>query len=234
MEKENNVKDRGERLVFFLCYWLLIISVLPIWTENMGNMLGGMMFMLDFAMGIIATANILFFYIIQNNILEYDYEKYRSFINKKNAWENILKEIKSIAKEILKFIPIFIIGFIVYHVIIPGDSVNETKIDAALLQNPIESIWTIVITPFYEEMFFRYFPRKFIKNDVIYIIISSVIFAGLHVIHDPRWYIFIWAYMINSVYFGYKYLKTNDILVTMSLHSFNNFLSVLLLFLLNN
>lgn len=53
----------------------------------------------------------------------------------------------------------------------------------------------------------------------------------MHVIDDPNPFGHIWFYMIDSFYYGYRYYKTNDIWVPISMHGFNNTISFLEMFL---
>lgn len=86
----------------------------------------------------------------------------------------------------------------------------------------------IIIGPIIEEFIFRFLPYRFIKNKILYVIVSTVIFAGMHVLNDPNPFYYIWFYMMRPLYYGYRYHKTKDILVPISMHSLNNLFDVLL------
>lgn len=156
------------------------------------------------------------------------YEKNRGKLGK-----NIIKEIKKIAKEILMFIPILIITKCITSFIMVGQPANQTSIEQSFYEAPIfNSVFVIIIGPIIEEFFFRFLPYRFIKNKTLYIIVSTVIFAAMHVVNDPNPFYYIWFYMMRSLYYGYRYHKTNDILVPICMHSLNN-LVVTLLFILS-
>lgn len=142
--------------------------------------------------------------------------------------ETILKELKKIAKEIGLFFVVLVISDILFSLFIVGQPENQTQVIAEFNQAPIiNSITLVLIGPMLEEFVFRYLPYQFIKGKARYIFVSAFIFAIMHVVDDPNAFYYIWVYMINSVYYGYRYYKTKDLFVTISLHSFNNLLSLL-------
>ena len=53
----------------------------------------------------------------------------------------------------------------------------------------------------------------------------------MHVVNDTNAFYNIWFYLPNALYLGYRYYKTNDLLVTISIHSLNNLLATLPLIL---
>lgn len=143
---------------------------------------------------------------------------------------NIMVEIKKIFNEIIMFLPILGIEFLIDYFFIIGDSKNQTDIIEAVYKAPIFiSIYVVIFAPIYEELLFRFLPYKCIKNKTLYIIISAFVFAGSHVVNDPNPFYYIWSYLPTSLYFGYRYFKTKDLLVTISLHSFNNLIATLII-----
>ena len=93
----------------------------------------------------------------------------------------------------------------------------------------LKSMLSIIIAPIIEEFVFRLLPHRFIKSPIIYVVISTVVFAAMHVINDPNPFYYIWFYMMGPLYYGYRYHKTKDILVPISMHSFNNLIATLLM-----
>lgn len=154
-------------------------------------------------------------------------------INEKNEEQlgkNLKSEIKKIAKEILMFIPILLISYCVTFFMMVGKPANQTGIEQFFYEAPISSLILIIIVgPIIEEFIFRFMPYSFIKNKILYIIISTVVFAAMHVINDSNALNYIWFYMMRPLYYGYRYYKTKDILVPISMHSFNNLIAILLL-----
>lgn len=148
--------------------------------------------------------------------------------NRGKLGKSIIQEIKKIAKEILMFIPILLISICVTSFICVGQSANQTNIEQSFYKAPIlNSIYAIIIGPIIEEFIFRFLPYKFIKNKALYIIVSTVVFAAMHVLNDPNPFYYIWFYMMRPLYYGYRYHKTKDILVPISMHSLNNLVAVL-------
>ena len=150
--------------------------------------------------------------------------------NKGKFVKNIIQEIKKIAKEILMFIPVLIITKLITIFVMVGQPVNQINIEQSFFEMPIfNSICAIVIVPIVEEVVFRLLPYKFIKNKAVYIIVSTVIFAVMHVINDPNACYYVWFYMMRPLYYGYSYYRTKDILVPISMHSLNNLIETLIL-----
>ncbi len=149
--------------------------------------------------------------------------------NRGKLGRNIIKEIKKIFKEILKFIPILVISTCIESFIIVGQPTNQTSIEELFYVAPIlNSVDLIIIGPIIEEFIFRFLPYRFIKNKTLYIIFSTIVFAAMHVLNDPSLFYYIWNYMIEPLYWGYRYHKTKDILVPISMHSFTNLVATLL------
>ncbi len=139
-------------------------------------------------------------------------------------FDELKTEMKIIAKELFMFIPIFIICTLFRTFVIVGTPKNQLELEEIFTQiSPVMFfIICVIICPIEEEFICRFLPYNFIKNKLFYIIISAVVFAGIHVVDDPNPLYYITAYMINALYYGYRYSKTKNLLVTISLHSFNN------------
>lgn len=121
--------------------------------------------------------------------------------NRGKLRKNIIQEIKKISKEILMFIPINLISFIILSFTAIGQPTNQTNIEQSFYESPIYiSILAIIIGPIMEEFIFRFLPYRFINNKLLYIIVSTVIFAAMHVVDDPNPFYYIWFYMIDSWY----------------------------------
>lgn len=148
--------------------------------------------------------------------------------NKGKLGKNIIQKMKKIDNEILMFIPILLIYNCVISFVCVGQPANQTRVEESFYDAPIfNSMFIILIGPIIEEFIFRFLPYKFIKNKTLYIIVSTVVFASMHVLNDSNPFYYIWFYMMTSLYYGYRYHKTKDILVTISIHSLNNLLATL-------
>lgn len=209
------LKERTRNFTAFIFYILFISMVVKIRLP----------LILTIIQYIIAILIIFFcFPIYQNEYFVKIYEENRGELGK-----NIIKEANKIAKEILVFIPILLISSYVTSAILVGQPANQIRINESFYEAPIlNSIEGIIIAPITEEFICRFLPYKFIKNKILYIVISSLVFAALHVVNNPNPFYYIWFYMIRPLYYGYRYHKTKDILVPISMHSFNNLISTLL------
>ena len=139
---------------------------------------------------------------------------------------------RKITNELLKFIPVWVISVLIGSIltILFGEPTNQIRIEEEFEGLSLFSLIAMVIyTPIIEEYLFRFLPHKFIKNQVLYIIISSIVFAGMHVVDDPNAFCHIWIYIIRPIYYAYRYYKTQDIRVTISFHAFNNLISTLMM-----
>lgn len=141
--------------------------------------------------------------------------------------QNLWRELKKIFKEIVMFIPVLLLSMWISDLFV-GQPLNQIRIEESFRESPVfDSILCIIIGPMLEEFIFRFLPYRFIKNKVLYVVISTVIFATMHVIGDPNALYYVWLYMIRSSYYAYRYHKTHDIWVSISMHSFNNLIATL-------
>lgn len=158
--------------------------------------------------------------------------------------KEILNDIKKFNKEtIFKTIFYFIIGFIlmilfnyiINYIVIPnGISNNEIGNRNLLLNNKIiYGILLCIIIPFIEEIIFRLSLKKTIKNKYLFLIISSTIFALLHLLSNTKLIelLYFIPYFILGLTFGTIYIKTNNIFSSILSHIFNNTLTVLIVLL---
>lgn len=142
------------------------------------------------------------------------------------------QRIKKILKEIMLCIPVIFISICINAFIIIGKPANQISIEQSFDQELVWNIiFCIIIGPIVEEIMFRFLPSRFIKNKILYITVSTVVFAAAHVVNDPNSFYYIWFYMLRSFYYGYRYYKTKDIWVPISIHSFNNLIAATLILL---
>lgn len=93
----------------------------------------------------------------------------------------------------------------------------------------------IIIAPLTEELMFRGFMKKFIKNDIVFLILSSLIFGGLHVTvasSIPQ-LLFIIPYSILGFAFSLNYVKTRNIASNIFLHASWNAIAIIALIISN-
>lgn len=208
------MKDQIRNFLSFTFYVLTIVTLIGIDLPLILEIIFGIILML---IGLLGGT------IYMNEWLDKVFEK-----SNENLRKNIIEEIKKILKEFLMFIPIILLSIFITSFIMVGKSVNQTVVEENFSKSPISfSIFAIIIGPIIEEFIFRFLPYKFIKNKTLYIIVSAIIFAAMHVVNDTNPFYYIWGYMINSFYYGYRYHKTQDILVPISMHSVNNLVATI-------
>jgi len=207
-------RERTRKIFAFIIYVYYILMPMEIELPSA----------VEFVIGIVVSFIFLFGAIIYiTEWMDKMYEK-----NKGKLEQRINKELKKVGKEILMFIPILLISKIIVYFVMVGQPVNQTNVEKLFYEAPIfMSIFTIIIGPIIEEFIFRFLPYKFIKNKAVYIVVSTIVFAAMHVIDDTNPFYCIWFYMMRPLYYGYRYHKTKNILVPLSMHSLNNMVEVL-------
>ena len=138
----------------------------------------------------------------------------------------------------LAFSLMLISNFIIVTLFPNSVATNQEAINNILVQAPFYMIVSAVLfAPFLEETIFRFSFRKIFKNDLVFIILSGLVFGGLHVIgsfNNLIDLIYIIPYSIPGAVFAYTFVKSKNIFIPMSLHFFHNgimmFIETVLLF----
>ena len=90
------------------------------------------------------------------------------------------------------------------------------------------AVMTAVLAPVVEEFVFRYSLGSLIKNPIVFVIVSSLLFAVLHAMNAA-----IILYIVLGLFFSLAYIKTDkNIVASIFLHFFNNFIGTIGLILL--
>lgn len=114
---------------------------------------------------------------------------------------------------------------------LPGsEAANETAIQNMLAKTPIYITFSAcVFAPFMEEMIFRKCLRNVFKIDILYIIMSGLLFGLVHNISviGTINMIYIIPYGIFGSVFAYAYIKKNDIFVPIIMHMLHNTLLII-------
>ena len=140
--------------------------------------------------------------------------------------QQFTKKAKKILKEILMLIPILFLSWFIKKFIVTGEPLNQVGISNDYVQSPVSAFFTsVILAPVIEEFIFRFLPYKFISNKTLYILVSAIIFSAMHVINDSNPFYYIWQYIIIALYLGYRYYKTKDICVPISIHLLNNLIA---------
>lgn len=158
--------------------------------------------------------------------------------------DELLNNIKKLNKKnILTTLIYFIIGFllmilsnyIINYIIIPnGISNNEQGNRELLLNNKLlYGLLLSLIIPYIEEIVFRLNIKKSIKNNTIFIILSSTIFSLLHIISSTKLIelLYFIPYFILGLTFSITYTKTNNIFCSTISHILNNTITLLVILL---
>ncbi len=138
----------------------------------------------------------------------------------------------------LAFSLMLISNFIIITLFPNSVATNQQAINDTLVKAPFYMIVSAVLfAPFLEETIFRFSFRKIFKNDLVFIILSGLVFGGLHVIgsfNNLIDLIYIIPYSIPGAVFAYTLVKSKNIFIPMSLHFFHNgimiFIETVLLF----
>ncbi len=118
-----------------------------------------------------------------------------------------------------------------------GMASNEKAIQEMFKLSPIYIYFSAVIwAPIVEELTFRRAIRNIIKPDLLFIIISGIVFGGLHVLStDTKSLIdllYIIPYSAPGIAFAYMLQKYDNIFVSMGFHVMHNGILIALQFLL--
>ncbi len=126
----------------------------------------------------------------------------------------------------LSFALMLISNFIIVSLFPNSIATNQEIVNNTIMIAPIYMIIaSVFFAPFLEETIFRLAFRQIFKNDILFIIMSGLIFGGLHVISsytNPINLIYIIPYSIPGFIFAYTLVRSKNIFVPMGLHFFHN------------
>ena len=142
------------------------------------------------------------------------------------------KDFKQHIKSIIIYSIIAAIGYFISTIIVGllYDSMvitEETVADSKLIQVFIN---LLIWAPITEELLFRSQLNKIIKNKVIFIILSSILFAGVHVLGNGFNYLTLLSaipYIVIGLYLSILYKKTNNIIINIVMHLLINVIGVI-------
>lgn len=123
----------------------------------------------------------------------------------------------------LALLTLIIANMICLRITNQSTSVNQASVNSLPLwfSVPLSIIWA----PIVEEMVFRGTIRRFIKNDIVFIIVSSILFGLIHVTNEAS--LFNMAFMMIpyaslGAYLAYMYAKSENIMSNVSAHCIQN------------
>lgn len=148
----------------------------------------------------------------------------------KAAWQDIKKNHLEYFNKYLKYYIISVIVMMAANIFINilggGMSTNETTIRNEFNVFPLYTfISAVILAPILEESVFRLAFRSIIRNDFLFITISSLIFGSLHLLGTPineLLPLYLLSYCSCGVAFAYMLKKTNNIFVSMFFHFMHN------------
>ena len=140
--------------------------------------------------------------------------------------KEIIRDVRLLIKNIGTYtrftVPIFTIMTFVYFLvtIILALTIKEQSLNEQSLQS-LPRVALIIISclfgPFVEEGVFRLLPRKFLKNNYIYVIFSSVVFGLIHILSswsnifsNPLQLLYFFSYWILGLGLSINYVKTKN------------------------
>ena len=159
--------------------------------------------------------------------------------------KDLIKDMKSFKKNyrtILKTsITYWLIGYLLLTVstalvtnIIHYIGNNQSTLEGLINTNKLYMIISVTIfSPFVEEMIFRKSIRDFCKSDLLFMIISGLIFGYMHVMSETVLinYLLIIPYAIFGYIFAKAYVETDNIFTSIIMHMIHNTFAIVLLLL---
>lgn len=158
----------------------------------------------------------------------------------KNDAKDLKKNHKNYYKNCLKywFIALFImyVSNFIISLLKDGLPNNEALIREQFQISPIYIfVSAVIFAPVLEELIFRQSFRNLINNKWLFIIISGLVFGGMHVFNGSNItlidMLYIIPYSVPGMAFAYMLYKTDNIFVPMGFHMLHNGIMVALQFL---
>lgn len=159
------------------------------------------------------------------------------------AWQDLKKNHMKYFSENFKYylfgLLLMLSSNLLINILGGGMSGNETEIRNQFNIAPIFTfVSSVFIAPFVEEGIFRLSFRNVFKNNFIFVLMSGLVFGGLHLlagVDTNLLFLYLVAYGSFGIVFAYMLVKTNNIFVSTSFHLMHNgiFMSLqVLIFLL--
>lgn len=113
---------------------------------------------------------------------------------------------------------------------------NQNVIEELFVRNPIYIFMSAVIfAPIVEELLFRLSLRNVIKNDLVFMIMSGLLFGLIHIISAENIMselIYLIPYSIPGFVFAYVLIKSKNIFVPIGIHFLHNGFLIAIQFLM--
>ena len=206
-------------IIFFFIYEMVIMQLLNfigINTENLSTTsLTGLLFIVD-------LIEIIIFFFVYYKDMTKDISDFKT---------NFKKYIKFALKWWIIGLVIMYVSNIILYFIVNTGATNQEIVQEQIKKLPLYMLISTSITaPFTEEVVFRKSIRDVFTNKYLYIIMSFLLFGGVHVLSSNSLLeiLYIIPYGTFGAVFAYMYYKTNNIYTSMFIHFIHNFLIVIL------
>ena len=160
---------------------------------------------------------IIFFFMYKNMLKE----KFKEYVSSVNNFRDSLKWWG------IGFAIMVVSNLLIYKFLISDGPVNEELNRQALLSYPVIGFVSIsIIAPFVEEMIFRFGLRKITGNNIMFPIMSFLIFGFLHTVAGLDRSLLELAYIVPYGALGFvfakAYQKSDNIFSSISAHMMHN------------
>lgn len=163
-------------------------------------------------------------------LLFFDQIKY-SFSQFKNNFKAYMRFI--MPRLGMSYVFLFIFSLISTLITHNAVSVNQETLESLPIYYIIPG--AVIYAPIVEEILFRGVIRKFIKNSILFIIVSAITFGVLHTIEESSLLnilVMSLPYCSLGAYLAYVYIKSNNIFTSIISHAIFNSISVIFMILI--
>ena len=134
---------------------------------------------------------------------------------------------------IIGFILMMLSNYIINYKILPNNISGNEELNRTLLFNHkfTYTLLLSIIIPFLEEISFRLEFKKNIKNKYVFLILTSLLFASMHLFTTTKVIelIYVIPYIILGFTFSFIYYKTDNVFSSIIAHIIHNTLIVIML-----
>ena len=158
--------------------------------------------------------------VIYRKIIISDIKSFKN-TSKNELFKNILFCLKYWALNLLiMYVFVYIISLFGIN-----DSMNNSNVKEYIKANPLlMGINVVLFSALIEEIIFRLSFKTVFKDKISFILISGIVFGGLHVlsINNLIYLIYLIPYCCSGIILGYIYYETNNICYSYLVHSVHN------------
>ena len=158
------------------------------------------------------------------------------YYNKSNidkGIKSLKKDIKKHYKRIIVYSIITLIAYSTVSIILGYFLENVITEETVADSNVIRVVINLLIwAPLTEELIFRCSLKKDVKNNTIFILISPLLFAGVHVLGNGLNLITLISsipYILIGIYLTLLYIKIDNIIINILMHLLINVIGVLMI-----